>query len=198
MNKKFTNKQQEILSVAKDKFYTNGFVETSVRELADELNLKAASLYSHFSSKEEILKAICDETHEDMRNIIAYFGTLEMNSEERFYEYVRVHLENIYQKEKENALYYKYWNLIDEKYNRRYSLNNYEYFSFVNRLVTDMFPEHVSLACYVPNATTLFILDILTSVSRSLKPEAVDLDMVVKDIQYRLVYGYRRGLKKTE
>ncbi len=50
----FTKKQAEILDISKKMFAEKGFVETSMRDLAAFLEIKAASLYAHFKSKEEI------------------------------------------------------------------------------------------------------------------------------------------------
>ena len=56
-----TKKQLEIYNVAKKLFVEKGYAETSVRDIAAILNIKAASLYSHINSKEEILDYICED-----------------------------------------------------------------------------------------------------------------------------------------
>ncbi len=50
--------REKIITSAIDLFSEKGFFETSVRELAKKSNLKVSSLYSHFTSKEEILDVI--------------------------------------------------------------------------------------------------------------------------------------------
>ena len=42
-------------------FRDKGYSATSMRDLADAVNLKASSLYNHIASKEEILRDICFE-----------------------------------------------------------------------------------------------------------------------------------------
>lgn len=56
-----TKKQKEIISVTIELIYERGYTETSVRDIANAIQIKAASLYSHFESKEDILKHICDD-----------------------------------------------------------------------------------------------------------------------------------------
>ncbi len=68
---KLTEKQSEIIFIAKEMFSERGYVETSMRDLAFQLDMKAASLYSHFKSKEDILNIICNETHDSMSDIVA-------------------------------------------------------------------------------------------------------------------------------
>ena len=52
-------KQIKILEVAVELFKEKGYMGSSVRDLATRLNIKAASLYAHIRSKEEILEWIC-------------------------------------------------------------------------------------------------------------------------------------------
>jgi AcrR family transcriptional regulator len=48
-----------IVSVAARLFAAHGYHEIGMREIADALGIRGASLYHHYSSKEEILFAIC-------------------------------------------------------------------------------------------------------------------------------------------
>jgi AcrR family transcriptional regulator len=47
--------RDEILKVALDLFSVNGYEATSISQIADAVGIRKASLYSHFSSKQEIL-----------------------------------------------------------------------------------------------------------------------------------------------
>ncbi|MDR3716728.1 MAG: TetR/AcrR family transcriptional regulator [Puia sp.] len=53
------NSRERIIYQAIGLFRTLGFQGTSIRDLANASNLETASLYSHFRSKEEILREIC-------------------------------------------------------------------------------------------------------------------------------------------
>jgi AcrR family transcriptional regulator len=50
-----TQTRQRILICAVDLFAAKGYVETSVRDITTAVGIKPASLYNHFSSKEDIL-----------------------------------------------------------------------------------------------------------------------------------------------
>jgi AcrR family transcriptional regulator len=48
-------------------FVNEGFRTVTTRALAEAAGLSQTGLYVYFRSKEEILRAICDETHDQMR-----------------------------------------------------------------------------------------------------------------------------------
>ena len=50
--------KQKILDSAIDLFSQYGFKEVSMRQIANEVGIKASSLYKHYSSKEDILENI--------------------------------------------------------------------------------------------------------------------------------------------
>ena len=51
-----TERKREVISEAQKVLKDKGFAATSVRDIAKALDMEPASLYSHFSSKEDILK----------------------------------------------------------------------------------------------------------------------------------------------
>ncbi len=54
------NTRDEILNVALDLFSVNGYEATSISQIADAVGIRKASLYSHFSSKQEILDNVVE------------------------------------------------------------------------------------------------------------------------------------------
>lgn len=54
-------KKQQIYAAAARLFRDRGYPATSMRHLAEAVDLKASSLYNHIGSKEDILREICFE-----------------------------------------------------------------------------------------------------------------------------------------
>ena len=50
---------EQIVSTAARLFASRGYHEIGMREIADEMGIRGASLYHHYASKEDILFAIC-------------------------------------------------------------------------------------------------------------------------------------------
>jgi AcrR family transcriptional regulator len=63
--------REKILDVALDLFTDQGFDGTSMREIAERLNISKPAIYYHFASKEEILMALHMRLHEFGRTALA-------------------------------------------------------------------------------------------------------------------------------
>lgn len=57
--KKNSTKKEVIIQMASKLFQEKGFGAASMRDLAENVGVEAASLYNHIQSKSEILQAIC-------------------------------------------------------------------------------------------------------------------------------------------
>jgi AcrR family transcriptional regulator len=61
--------KQKILNCALNLFCEKGYSETSIRDIASAVGIKAGSLYNHFSSKEEILPVMLNDYTEFTKNM---------------------------------------------------------------------------------------------------------------------------------
>lgn len=57
--KKGDLRKQEILTIAESLFCKNGFEQTSIQDILDQLQSSKGSFYHHFPSKESLLEGIC-------------------------------------------------------------------------------------------------------------------------------------------
>jgi AcrR family transcriptional regulator len=56
-----SRKRDEIIQVAAKLFRSSGYVETSMKDIADGVGILKGSLYYHFSSKEELLNEVVNK-----------------------------------------------------------------------------------------------------------------------------------------
>lgn len=76
---KRSKRKNEIYSAAVRLFRERGYAAASMRDLAERVGIEASSLYSHISSKEEILRDICMDCSQmfekGMEEVLAMDGT---------------------------------------------------------------------------------------------------------------------------
>ena len=66
-----SNKIQLIIEVAQKRFGTYGIEKTSMREIANDINLSKASLYYYFPDKESLYKAVVEKEQLEFLNRIS-------------------------------------------------------------------------------------------------------------------------------
>ncbi len=67
---KISDRKQEIINVAAKLFKEKGYSAVTMRDIAQILDIKAASLYNHIKSKQEILVLIVIEIAEEFTNVM--------------------------------------------------------------------------------------------------------------------------------
>lgn len=68
------NTRQRIQDVALELFAGQGYEKTSLREIAEHLDVTKAALYYHFKTKEEILVSIFDDLARPIEELIEWGG----------------------------------------------------------------------------------------------------------------------------
>ncbi|MEE1738165.1 TetR/AcrR family transcriptional regulator [Streptomyces sp. BE147] len=66
------NTRQRIQDVALRLFAEQGYEKTSLREIAEQLDVTKAALYYHFKTKEDILKSIFDDLNRPVEELIVW------------------------------------------------------------------------------------------------------------------------------
>ncbi|MGW6201290.1 TetR/AcrR family transcriptional regulator [Kribbella sp. NPDC055110] len=73
--------EAEIHRAAVDLFSTQGYDKTSLREIAEQVGITKASVYYHYSSKQQLLRAIVGTFLDDLFEVLRLTETLEWSSE---------------------------------------------------------------------------------------------------------------------
>ncbi len=71
----------EIHAAALELFSSRGYEKTSLREIAEQVGITKASLYYHYSSKQELLQAIVGTFFDDMHGVFALVDELPWSPE---------------------------------------------------------------------------------------------------------------------
>lgn len=162
-------RREEIISAAAIKFAEKGYHNVGMRELAEAMAIRSASLYNHFGSKEEILYAICLRvTEEPVRRQLPLLDAPGTPAE-RLALLVRGHLEHLAERQVEHLvglhemaeLTPQHRDVIDA--HRRHYQRRVEDVIAAGARAGELAVEDVSLAA-------LFMLDALNGFSRWFRP----------------------------
>ncbi|WP_297493448.1 TetR/AcrR family transcriptional regulator [Acidocella sp.] len=77
------DRRRHILDAATNRFAEHGFEATTVRQIADDVNILSGSLYHHFASKEAMLHEIVRETVEKMSANVVRISKAPVDAEAR-------------------------------------------------------------------------------------------------------------------
>jgi len=86
------SRKEEILKTAAALFREKGYNAVTMRDLAAELGIKAASLYNHISSKQEILQAIVLSIARDFTNGMEQIKKESSSSTQKLSQIVHLHV----------------------------------------------------------------------------------------------------------
>jgi len=86
-----TERKRQVLASAQRIFKKKGYASTSVRDIAKALSMEPASLYSHFSSKEDMLKLTCFDMANKFENAINEISSLYFDGEQQLRMAIKQH-----------------------------------------------------------------------------------------------------------
>ncbi len=85
-------RREEIIKTAAKLFKEKGYSAVTMRDLATAMGMKAASLYNHINSKQEILKEIIISLAEDFTSGMREIKESELSSIEKLKAIVKLHI----------------------------------------------------------------------------------------------------------
>ncbi len=109
-----TDRKREILNVSQRLFKEKGYTGTSVREIAKELNIEPASLYSHVKTKEDILDQICFDMAEKFLLAIEEVNDIYFDAEGKLRMMVDNHVAILTDDLDAAAVFIKEWRHLSE------------------------------------------------------------------------------------
>ena len=133
------NKKQLILESAALLFRDKGYAATSMRDLAQQVHLKASSLYNHIESKEEILREICFGTAEKFLAAMREAEQLEASAASRIEFLLRCHVRMAVQDPTSVTSFNDEWRHLSEPYLSQFQAMRKDYeLRFLNLLKKGM------------------------------------------------------------
>ena len=189
--KNLTPRQQEILNVALELFYKRGFADTSMRDIAEVMNVKAASLYAHIKSKEEIMEWISN----DVSNRFMQRNDDLKNPSLSAFEKVRIlvinHLTAMYNNVKMFDVFFTniFRLRVDFKHQHKYLENIDFYIAFAESIIKDYLKSKGMKDDESLELVTKFSINILNNVYRYIPEDKFNVENHTDFLRDMLLYG---------
>ena len=153
------SRKQQIEDQATALFRARGYAASSMRDLAAVLGIEAASLYSHISSKEEILQTIC------FRMADAFFQAIEKLEEPspdlRLAVAIRAHLKVITRNVDASAVFLNEWRHLSEPSLSEFLTLRDQY----EQIFVEIIDQGIQMDLFRPVDRKLAMMTILSSIN---------------------------------
>jgi len=108
------NRKEQITETAAKLFRKKGYIGTTMRDLAAELGIEAASIYHHVKSKEELLETICFDMASKFILNVKEVNDIYFNAEEKLRLAIKLHIETITLNQNKSAVFLQEWRNLNE------------------------------------------------------------------------------------
>jgi TetR/AcrR family transcriptional regulator, cholesterol catabolism regulator len=108
------DRRAELIDAATEVFWRKGFTAASVRDVADKVGVLKGSLYHYIDSKDALLFAIFDESHEQASRIVADVAALKAPPLERLRIFLQRYLEWYLVNVEQVSVYFREWKHLTE------------------------------------------------------------------------------------
>ena len=110
-----SNTKEQIVASSQNMFRERGYTATSMRDIAKEVGVEPASIYSHFKSKDEILKHICFKIADEFFEMQEAILNSMSNPVEKLKALVAEHIKVIMRNLDAATVFFIEWSFLHEK-----------------------------------------------------------------------------------
>jgi AcrR family transcriptional regulator len=122
------SRRDQIIETATTLFKSKGFSGSSMRDLANEVGIEAGSLYSHVSSKDEILQTICfNMANKFLNHIDTILDEENCTNEEKLNLAIQGHARIITEEINSTSVFWNEWKYMQEPWLSDFSKMQIEY-----------------------------------------------------------------------
>lgn len=184
---KRTKKQETILNVAIHLFREKGYLGTSMRDLAAGLDIKAASLYAHLRSKDELLEWICFDLADRFFAGLQEVTKSKLLPNQKLELFIEKHLTTVLENPDITHIYSNEWKHLDTSLDHFIELRK-KYQKEVENLFENLFDE-MGQPMDSKRFTVRFVLHTLNNSYFWYQPHEKPLEEMVQEIKEKVLYG---------
>lgn len=164
------DRKTQITTLAEELFHDKGFLATSMRDLADALEIEPASLYSHIKSKDDLLWEIADRCAGEFFNSIEPIAESKLNTRKKLIDMIVAHVEVICRNLKASAVFFNEWRHLEDPRRDEYAQRRDNYEGIFRAVVKEGIKENLFMH-YDEGFTTRAILSALNWTHTWYKPD---------------------------
>ncbi|MFM2376846.1 MAG: hypothetical protein RLZZ165_1943 [Bacteroidota bacterium] len=188
-----SDRKSQILSVAEQFFNEKGYLATRVRDLAEALGMEAASLYSHYKGKEEILWLIADRCANEFFESVKPIAASNLHTQQKLTDMIIAHVGVITRNINAAAVFFREWRNISEPRRTEYAMLRNEYEGIFRAIVRQGIQENL-FKNYDEGFSTRTILSALNWTHTWYRPEG---ELTSEEIGRHLAGILLNGLVRT-
>lgn len=194
MSETLVQRRDELLSAAQRLFSERGYEATSVRDIAEALDLRPGSLYSHIAAKEELLWEILQSSADRFFAAVEPIAASKVVTLEKLRRAIAAHVKVITDSVAAAAVYTTEWRHLAEPRRRQFAERRDAYERMFRDLVRDGVREG-TFGDMDEKFATLLILSTMNWVYQWYRPHGpMTPEEISRKITDLLLNGLRRGM----
>jgi len=130
-------RQLQIIAAAERLFRQKGYLATTVRDIADELGVRGASLYSHIGGKEELLWAIASRAADEFFAALQPIAASDEPAQLKLRKAVIAHVGVITRNLDAAAVYFNEWRHLGTRRRNQFAKRRDEYEALFRTILRD-------------------------------------------------------------
>ncbi len=188
----YQNRREHIQKTAQSLFRQKGYSATSMRNLASEVGIEPASIYSHIKGKEEILQSICFDMAKAFFDAQRYAIEENLSAKEKLEKAIVAHIEIITSNIDAAAVFFHDWRHLSEPALKEFKKLRHDYENIFRKIINKGMEEGVFRMVDV-NFTVLTIFSAMNWTYDWYKPESgMKAEEIGKQISNILLNGLNR------
>jgi AcrR family transcriptional regulator len=108
-------RRQQIEDAASTLFRERGYAATSVRDIAQALDMQGGSLYAHVASKEDMLWAIVVRAADRFNREVGGVADADQSAKARLQAMIRAHVDVVTTSQKDAAVFLHEWRFLNDE-----------------------------------------------------------------------------------
>lgn len=184
--------KQRILEEAARLFQQKGYPAASMRDIAERVNLRVSSLYSHFSGKEELLRLICFDCADKYFSGMRSFQRMDIPASEKVRRLIRMHIQIATEDITSVTIFNDEWRHLSEPHLDRFLSLRREYESQFG----DIIRQGISEGTFEEVNIRVTLFTILTSLRWLHRPQADRQGHAAPELEEAILQLLFKGLEK--